>query len=118
MQHTLQLDGQIAKAAGAAINVTSLFYYYAFDIVGRLAFEKSFNMLEKGASHPEANLLRQGMALLGPLTPVPWLARIGLSVPIPGLIHNWKKMVRWSGKQLKERLEVFTLTPGLFENVS
>ena len=105
-KYTRQLSEQIRKSHGAALNMTTWFYYYAFDIIGELAFEKSYDMLKQGKSHPAASILREGMALLGRITPVPWLARIALSSPAPGIVHRWKTMVQWSGMELEERLEV------------
>ena len=105
-RYTRQLSEQIKKSNGTALDMTTWFYLYAFDIIGELAFEKSYGMLKEGKSHSAANILREGMALLGRITPVPWLARIALSSPVPGVVHRWKTMVQWSGKQLEERLEV------------
>lgn len=46
--HTNQLLAQIESTTGALINVADRFNFYSFDLMGDLAFGKSFNMLQDG----------------------------------------------------------------------
>ena len=55
-----------------------------------LAFGEPLDMLTR--NHFVVGLLQDGMDLLGTLSPVPWLVRIGLS--IPGVASNFKALLR------------------------
>ena len=70
--------------------------------MGELAFGKSFDILRTGRNHHAIDMLKNGMKLLGLVTPAPWLARLGFS--IPGLASGWKNMFKWSDRQMQERL--------------
>ena len=74
--------------------------------MGELAFGKSFDMLKTGKTHHVIDMFKDGMTLLGLVTPAPWLARLGFSVP--GVASGWKSMFRWSDRQMQERLERHT----------
>jgi len=69
-----------------------------------LAFGESLNMLESDEKHFTVGLLQDGMDLLGSLSPVPWLVRIGFS--IPGVARNFKRLLSWSVKKIEHRLQV------------
>lgn len=51
INYTDQLLCQIQATAGRPINVTDWFNFYSFDVMGDLAFGKSFNMLKDGVKH-------------------------------------------------------------------
>ena len=72
--------------------------------MGELGFAKSFDMLESGRWHHALRLLRDGMPVLGILTPVPWLAQ--LCFRIPGAASSWNSMIRWCKKTMAERVAV------------
>lgn len=69
-----------------------------------LAFGKPLNMLENNEFHFTVGLLQDGMDLLGPLSPVPWLVRIGYS--IPNVAQNFKNLLTWSARKLEYRMKV------------
>ena len=72
--------------------------------MGDLAFGKSFDMLKDGKEHFAIQQLKDGMAALGPLTPVPWL--FILCAALPGLTRDWNKMLAWSSQQVHKRIKV------------
>ncbi|KAJ9053293.1 hypothetical protein DSO57_1025765 [Entomophthora muscae] len=47
----IPLLGNLSKAVGTSIDVFHQFHYFSWDVVGKLAFGKSFNMLKKGKHH-------------------------------------------------------------------
>ncbi|KAK7218721.1 hypothetical protein V2G26_006724 [Clonostachys chloroleuca] len=49
--YTEQLLKRIVCNGNQTVNVTALFNYYSFDVMGDLAFGRSFNMLRYGAAH-------------------------------------------------------------------
>lgn len=99
-----QLRERILKSNGSPINVSELFYHFSFDVMSDLAFGESLNMLKNDENHFAVGLLQDGMDLLGPLSPVPWLVRIGFS--IPGVAQNFKELLSWSAKKLEYRIQV------------
>ena len=89
---------------GKGINVSKLFYLYSFDVMSDLAFGEPLNMLDSDKYHFTVGLLQDGMNLLGPLSPVPWLVRIGYS--IPRVAQNFKNLLGWSAQKLRDRMQV------------
>ena len=69
-----------------------------------LALGEPLNMLKDDKYHFALKLLQDGMDILGPLSPVPWLVRIGYS--IPGVAQHFKNLISWSGQRLKTRMQV------------
>lgn len=102
--YAFELEKRISEFAGTAINVTTWFRYYSFDVMGDFTFGHSFDMLKDGESHFAVDMLREGMAPIGPFTPVPWLFVIMKS--IPGLTRGWNRMLTWCYEQLTLRLKV------------
>lgn len=101
------LERHIAQHEGLAILVNQYFQWLSFDVAGQLAFSKSFNMLETETLHPAVKKLRSGMALLGPLSSVPWLLQLGADMPATPL----RSMFAWCTKHMDERMKVcLTLT--------
>ena len=101
-----QLERIIAAAAGKPVDASTWFYFFSFDVMGDLAFARSFRMLHDRQWHHAIVLLRGGLALLGPLSPVPWLARIFFSIPGIPIVKDWKKMRTWSMNLMTERIAV------------
>ena len=69
-----------------------------------LVFGEPLDMLVDNKNHFAVDLLQDGMDLLGPLSPTPWLGRIGLSVP--GIANDFKSLLSWSAKRLEYRMQV------------
>ena len=84
--------------------MSKLFYLFSFDVMSDLAFGEPLNMLTSEENHFTVSLLQDGMDLLGPLSPVPWLVRIGMSVP--GVAQNFKDLLLWSANKLQQRMKV------------
>jgi cytochrome P450 family 628 len=98
------LDDAILTSGGKPINITEWLGFFAFDVTGDLAYGTSFDQLRSGMPHVVMHCMRNGMALVGPIEPVPWLFHIAAS--IPGLTRDWKALQAWSEKQLLQRLKV------------
>ncbi|KAI9041837.1 cytochrome P450 [Aspergillus affinis] len=56
-----QLLDQIVAHEGQPMSVTKWFYSYSFDVLGDLAFGKSFNMLETGREHWAVTMINEGV---------------------------------------------------------
>ncbi|KAF4629298.1 hypothetical protein G7Y89_g8848 [Cudoniella acicularis] len=103
------LEKRIADLAshGHPVNVTSWFYFFTFDVMGEFAFAKSFGMLEDERWHIAVVMLRKAMRLLGPLSPVPWLAQIGFYiVPWIWVVRDWLAMLVWCRERMAERIKM------------
>ena len=90
--------------SGQPVHVNDWFYWFSFDVMGDLAFAKSFDMLVDERWHHAILMMRDFMWLLGPFSPVPWLALVGFG--IPGIARDWKKWIGWCQELMVERIEV------------
>lgn len=98
------LQAQISRLSAQGdhpISASDWFHFYSFDVMGDIAFGRSFEMLETGRPHFALNLLKEGMAPLGLLGPVPWAFCILTS--IPGLGGGFKAFVEWCSEQVEKR---------------
>ncbi|KAL8670626.1 MAG: hypothetical protein Q9168_004837 [Polycauliona sp. 1 TL-2023] len=100
-----QLENIISNKIGEPVNVNRLCYWFSFDVMGQFAFSRSFGMLETQAWHHVIQILRAGLRMVGPLTPVPWLVRIGFDLPVMSVIRDFQKMEAWCAAQMDERIE-------------
>ncbi|KAI1394910.1 cytochrome P450 [Hypoxylon fuscum] len=108
IDHVKTLTARISQLSREqeAIVITDWFYWFAFDVIGDVAFSKSFNMLRDQQWHFAVKMLRRAMTLLGPFSPVPWLAQIAFHfIPWMYLIRDWFKMTRWCKRQMDERVK-------------
>lgn len=69
-------------------------------------------MLRDGQWHSAIEMLRSAMALLGPFSPVPWLAQIAFHfIPWMYVIRDWFAMLRWCKQRMEERMQVSYIHP-------
>ena len=92
---------QLRANAGHTVNATNWFHFFAFDVMGDIAFGKSFDMTEEGKEHFALDLLRQGMEPVGTIGPIPWAFQI--LARIPGLASGYKSFLKWTADQSEER---------------
>jgi hypothetical protein len=104
--YALSLVEHIEDLKDKSLNMHQWFGFLSFDVMGDFAFATSFNMLKTGKWHEGVKLVRDGMDILGPISPVPWLAQIGFM--IPGAAKSWKQMLAWCTRIMKERVAVRT----------
>jgi hypothetical protein len=76
----------------------------SFDVMGDLAFGKSFDMLTSGATHSAIKLLQVGMQPMSFAFAVPWLFRILTKIPF--LAGGYYRFIKWSEEQAMKRKEV------------
>jgi hypothetical protein len=101
-----QLDRYIEKRIGQPINATQSLYWFSFDVMGQFAFSRSFGLLENERWDETIESLHNGMSLMGPLSPVPWLVQMIFKITFLPDVRKWKDMNTWISRQLKERLKV------------
>ncbi len=74
--------------------------------MGQFAFSKSFNNLKDQKLHVATQMIRSGMSLTGPFSPVPWLIRLGFESPIVAIVRDLHKLLKWCSEQMDERVNV------------
>ena len=104
MGYTKQLKQQMTRLSGQITNAAEWFHFYSFDVMGDLAFGKSFDMLQAGEQHFALDLLQEAMRPAGIISPVPWLFCILTS--IPGLGTGFKTFISWCAEQVEQRKKV------------
>jgi tryprostatin B 6-hydroxylase len=105
----IHMDAHIEKCAkeNEVVDIADWVYWYSFDVMGEFAFARSFDMLRDQKWHHAIVLLRRAMSLLGPLSPVPWLAQIGFwLIPNFWRVKDWNTMMRWCRTRMEERIGV------------
>jgi tryprostatin B 6-hydroxylase len=93
------------------MNVSKWFHYYSFDIVGDLAFGKSFDMLKNGRIHFAIELLQRGMAPTGLLTPISWMIPVMAAAPIIG--SEYRRLCDWCAEQVEQRRKMKVDVPDI-----
>ena len=89
------------------IDVVKWFHWFSIDVMMDLTFSKSFRMLETGLAHPITKMLHDSLEIVGLLSPVPWLIRIGLDLlPRCPVVKQWRDLVTTSRQLMGERKEV------------
>lgn len=73
-KHTDKLLAYLSDQAGKPVDASKVLLWYTWDIMGMLAFSRSFNNIESGKSHPLLELMHAELKPLGFLSPIPWLA--------------------------------------------
>jgi hypothetical protein len=113
VQYAERLDAQIQRSTGKLVDASSPIYEFSFDLMGDFAFARKPDQDVRARRRWFAAIssLQNGMALLGPLSPVPWLLHIGLSMRWIPLIRDWKNMVAFCKSCMEERLQVRISTP-------
>ncbi|CAI6336558.1 unnamed protein product [Periconia digitata] len=111
-KHVSNLESHIERTAGQSINMTQWCYFFAFDAMGDFAFAASFDMLKTKEWHYAVMLLRRALGLLGPVSPVPWLAQLALSFTVIPIIRDWNEMMSWCAARMSEQIN-FILLPNL-----
>jgi len=91
------------KYSGKSVDASNLLNLYSFDVMGDLAFGRSFNMVESGKVHWAIKLLNAGMDPLGFSFPS-WFFR--LVAAIPGASKGYWDFVGFCTKQLEDRIAV------------
>lgn len=94
---------RIRAGNGAPMDVSDCFLYLSIDFMGDLAFNKDLGMNSGSQGKNPLKLLRDGMHILGPLTPIPWLAQLAFS--LPGAAAAWMSLINWCMEVMEERPE-------------
>ncbi|KAJ5120265.1 hypothetical protein N7448_010934 [Penicillium atrosanguineum] len=96
-----QLVEVVDRDLASPIDMTRWFSYYAFDVMGNLAFGKSFNMIAEGKEAYFLKTIRTDMTNIGHLKYMPWIFPILMNIPLINAnnLNFWK----WIESQFLER---------------
>ncbi|KAG8164305.1 hypothetical protein KVR01_006223 [Diaporthe batatas] len=86
-------------STGKPLNVTQENVFYAWDVMGDIAFSTQFDMLSTGVQHSAVDGLHWAMATAGLITTLPWLMNM-LRV-IPGATGKFEQFASWCYEQLR-----------------
>ena len=111
MDYTYKLMSKISESSGNSMNASAWFNYFSFDVMGELAFGKSFDMLDNGKNHFAINWLENSMLLLGLFSPIPWAVPVGAITPILG--WEFRRFISWCSEQVEKRRDVKTEVPDI-----
>lgn len=101
--HQDLLIQQLAGFRWKPVNMSDWSAFYNFDVMGDIAFGKTFRTLESNENRWAIELLRDGMAPLAWMFPT-WLFR--MLVGIPGATRQWWQFMDFCSHQLDERIKV------------
>ena len=104
LTHAQLLDAFILMNLGVAINVTALFEYYGFDVMGDVGYNRLFKMLENQHGHYAIDVFKKGTIILGTMSPVPWLIHTVFSLPL--ITRGWDIYSSWIDTELQRRIKV------------
>ncbi|KAL4778237.1 Tryprostatin B 6-hydroxylase [Aspergillus varians] len=99
--HREKLFQRLGSAAGMTINISDWFNFYSYDVMGDLAFGRSFDMLDSTGNHWAIELLLDGIIAFQYYLPS-WLFRS--LVTLPGLSGDWFKFIQFATKKLTDRM--------------
>ena len=75
--------------------------------MGEFAFAESFDMLDNQHYHHMILMLQRALNLLGPFSPVLWLARIGFALfPYVWRMADWNNMMAYCQEKMNQRIKV------------
>lgn len=104
LEYTNQLLSRIAAHEGESVNASTLFNFYSFDIMGDLAFGKSFSMLQSSKEHYFMAELHATMRLNGLFSHAMWLYPLFKQTPI--LNSGYLRFQAWLKSTVGERRSV------------
>nr|L7WME9.1 RecName: Full=Cytochrome P450 monooxygenase notG'; AltName: Full=Notoamide biosynthesis cluster protein G'; Flags: Precursor [Aspergillus versicolor]AGC83578.1 P450 monooxygenase [Aspergillus versicolor] len=100
-EYRQKLFTRLNDAVGLTVNISDWFNFYSYDVMGDLAFGRSFNMLDTHSNHWAIQVLLDGIVLYKYFVPS-WLFRC--FVTLPSLSKNWHRFVEFTTQKLVHRM--------------
>ncbi|KAK8047912.1 hypothetical protein PG996_015976 [Apiospora saccharicola] len=100
-------DFMLRLGTDGPLNVTQETSFYAWDVLGEIAFSVDFRMLKTGIEHPAVDGLHWAMATAGVITNFPWLMNM-LRV-IPGATGRFQNFADWCYEQVDNKSAALAL---------
>ncbi|KAF4438949.1 hypothetical protein F53441_12683 [Fusarium austroafricanum] len=80
-KYTTQLLDRLHEMQGMDINASDWLNFHSFDVMGDLAFGKSFDMLRSGVKHYFMTALHDSMKMVGYLSHITWMLPVFKLIP-------------------------------------
>ncbi|KAI0013532.1 cytochrome P450 [Xylariaceae sp. FL0662B] len=102
---------RIDESACTPVNVTTWFYYFAFDVISDLTFGRPLSLVANLNSnikpHYAPSLISQGMSMFRWFTPAPWLGHLcfALAPYMPLVTQKWNRIFKWTAEVCDDHLE-------------
>ncbi|KAF5254107.1 hypothetical protein FANTH_989 [Fusarium anthophilum] len=111
-KYTGLLMSQLQQRCGKPVDITDWCGFYGFDVMGDLAFGKSFNMLNDGVKHYYMELTQMSTLWGSPIGRASWLYLLVKDIPI--LNHQIVQFLKWLRKHVDQRKKNEPHLPDLF----
>ncbi|KAI8626135.1 cytochrome P450 monooxygenase-like protein [Xylariaceae sp. FL1651] len=104
---------QMHRRSGQTVNATDWLEWFAFDVMGDLAFGRSFGALEKGQSHIYIDTMHETSPFpLGCLGSLPWVIQV-MTALVPQRLNPFMTLVRYSTECMEERKQRMPKEPDI-----
>lgn len=117
MKYAERLVEQLESRTGEEIDIMTWISYFAFDIMGDLAFGTSFNALNSGKSHWWIDVIRESGKFFGVFGTVPWLVDLMMRLPIPESMNAQKKITNYSDELVDQRKQTEPAEPDVMSHI-
>ncbi|ORX94170.1 cytochrome P450 [Clohesyomyces aquaticus] len=108
------LEDLIANAKSEPVVVNDIMQWFAHDSMGEFAFNENFGMMKSGAWHKIVAQQRAGLSLLGPMSTVIWLIRLGFALfPFAPGVKAWNAMIGFCDECMDKRLKTKVAEPDI-----
>ncbi|KNA95826.1 hypothetical protein FOXG_01241 [Fusarium oxysporum f. sp. lycopersici 4287] len=112
-EYTTQLLQHIEALQDEPLDISMWFNFYSFDVMGDLAFGKSFDMLSNGTKHPFMELTHSHMLVAGSLSRLAWIFPLLKRISIFNqktceLEERIKQLVDWRIKNEPDVPDIFS----------
>ncbi|KAK4165553.1 cytochrome P450 [Cladorrhinum sp. PSN259] len=95
-----RLVSKLVEREGRPVEFSQLIMWYSFDVMGDMAFGRSYNMLETSKNHWAIDLAEAGLKPVRYYPPM-WFMRLALA--IPGLTRDWYRYFDFCRDSMLER---------------
>lgn len=107
-KYTSQLLAQLEARIGTPVNMTNWISFYGFDVMGDLAFGKSFDMLRSGEVDYYIGVMQDFLKVRAAFGRIPWAFRI---LQVTALLNaSFNRFRKWMEQQVKWRMDVSKLS--------
>lgn len=98
------LISQIRKLENSPVDATDWSMFFSFDVMGEVGLGKDLETLRSGKTHPTIKGIHDSMAIIGLLTPVPWL--LTMLAAVPGAASKLTAFMNYCAGQVKDKQKV------------
>jgi cytochrome P450 family 628 len=111
------LVSQLHKRAGEVIDGREWINYFAFDVMGDLAFGKSFSALEKGQFNRFIQLMHDSGIFTGLFGGMSWVPHTIMQLPIPPSMNTMMEFLELSHNMVNERKAMIPDEPDIMSHI-